>query len=141
MEAECLRGQIGAKLGFVRLGFNYFISDEVFEYILKAVHFVADHGWKLLPLYRFDPASGLWRHRTAPRAPTLADAVIPRVSAEPDRALTQYLDESRLFVRTVEAAPPHLPATDPVISEGFEQIRWFPLPGEALARLRGTHAA
>ncbi len=24
-----------------------------------------DHGWKLLPLYRFDPATGLWRHRRA----------------------------------------------------------------------------
>ncbi len=141
MEAECLRGQIGAKLGFVRLGFNYFISDEVFDYILEAVHFVADHGWKLLPLYKFDPASGLWRHRNAPPAPTLADAVIPRASAEPDRALTRYLDEARLLVRTVEAAPPYQPAADPVISEEFEQIRWFPLPGEALARLRRTHAA
>jgi selenocysteine lyase/cysteine desulfurase len=141
MEAECLRGNAGAKLGFVRVGFNYFISDEVFEYILEAVHFVASHGWKLIPLYRFDPASGLWRHRSAPAAPTLADAVVPRVSAEPDCALTHYLDEAGLFVRAVEAAPPDLPVTDPVISEGFEQIRWFPLPGEALARLRGTHAA
>jgi selenocysteine lyase/cysteine desulfurase len=30
MEAECRRGHIGAKLGFVRLSFSYFISDEVF---------------------------------------------------------------------------------------------------------------
>ena len=141
IEAECLRGQIGAKLGFVRLGFNYFIGEETFEYIVNAVHFVADHGWKLLPLYRFDPANGLWRHHAAPAAPTLADAVIPRASAESEGALAEYLEQARLFVRTVEAAPPYLPVCDPVISEGFKQIRWFPLPGEALAKLRGSHAA
>lgn len=141
MEAECLHGQMGAKLGFVRLGFNYFISDEVLEYILEAVHLIADHGWKLLPLYRFAPASGLWRHREAARAPTLADAVIPRTLAWPDHALVHHLEEARLIVRTIEAVPPSVPASDPVISKGFEQIRRFPLPGEALARLRGTHVA
>jgi uncharacterized delta-60 repeat protein len=31
--------------------------------------------------------------------------------------------------------------TDSVTGEAFEQIRWFPLPGEALERLRGSHAA
>jgi selenocysteine lyase/cysteine desulfurase len=139
MEAECVRGRLGAKLGFIRLGFNYFISEEVFEYILEAVHFVANHGWRFLPLYRFDPASGLWRHPSAPWAPTLADAAIPRVST--DHALAHTLEEARLLVQTVQAASPSLPASDPVIGEAFEQIRWFPLPGEALARLKGTHAA
>jgi selenocysteine lyase/cysteine desulfurase len=141
MEAECLRGEMGAKLGFVRLGFNYFISDAVFEYILDAVHLIAEHGWKFLPLYRFDPASGLWRHRAAPPAPTLADAVIPRALAWPDHALTHHLDEARLLVRTIEAVPPYPPADDPMVSEELEQIRWFPLPGEALARLRDTCVA
>jgi hypothetical protein len=50
---RCERGHLGAKPGFVRLGLNYFTSDELFDYTLDAVHFVAAHGWKLLPLYRF----------------------------------------------------------------------------------------
>jgi selenocysteine lyase/cysteine desulfurase len=141
MEAECVRGRTGAKLGFIRLGFNYFISEEVFEYILEAVHVVATHGWMLLPLYRFDPASGLWRHRSAPSPPTLANAAIPRVSTEPDIALTQYVERARRLVRAIAAAPPQQPISDPVIGEGFEQIRWFALPGDALARLRETHTA
>ena len=132
MESECRRGHLGAKLGFVRLGFNYFISDEVFDYIVEAVHLIAEHGWKLLPLYRFDPASGLWRHRAVPPAPTLADAVIPRRLDWPDHALSHHLDEAQIIVRTVEAVPPYLPMSDPVISEEFEQIRWFPLPGPVL---------
>jgi len=63
MDAQCAAGQLGIKLSFARLGFNYFISEHVFQYILEAVHLLADHGAKLLPLYRFDPASGAWRHR------------------------------------------------------------------------------
>ena len=65
MDDEVARGHLGAKLAFTRLSFNYFISETVFEYILDAVHLIADEGWKLLPLYRFDPDSGLWRHADA----------------------------------------------------------------------------
>ena len=89
MDAECAIGHLGARLGFVRVGFNYFISDAVFEYILEAVHLLAEHAWKLLPLYRFDPASGVWRHRDARSAPTLADAQVPRVTPEPEQALAR----------------------------------------------------
>jgi len=87
---QCRRGHIGAKLGFVRLSFSYFISDEVFEYILEAVHLLADHAWKLLPLYRFDACSGLWHHRDHRRAlPTLADIHPPRTTSKPDAALAR----------------------------------------------------
>jgi selenocysteine lyase/cysteine desulfurase len=141
MEAECRRGHLGAKLGFVRIGFNYFISDEAFEYILDAIHLLADYAWKLLPLYRFDPCSGLWHHRDHRRAvPTLADADLPRVTSEPAGDLARHLEQARQIVRTVESAPPYPSISDPVIGESFEQIRWFPLPGEALARLRESHA-
>ena len=66
MNTEAARGNNGAKLALVRLGFNYFISEAVFEYIVEAVHLLANEGWKLLPRYRFDPASGVWRHRSGP---------------------------------------------------------------------------
>jgi selenocysteine lyase/cysteine desulfurase len=141
MDAECAVGHLGARLAFVRVGFNYFIGDAVFRYILEAVHLLAEHAWKLLPLYRFDPASGLWRHRDAGPAPTLADAPVPRRSREPDQALAKRLEEARLLVRAVEARPPRTPEPDPPLSPGFERIRWFPLPGEALARLARADAA
>jgi Cu+-exporting ATPase len=39
------------------------------------------------------------------------------------------------LVRAVEAAPPSEPLHDPEVSEAFERVRWFPLPGEAQAEL------
>ena len=36
------------------------------RFIAAAIRFVADHGVKFLPVYRFDMHTGAWRHRTAP---------------------------------------------------------------------------
>ena len=47
-EREITRGCEGIKPGWVRVNFNYFISEVVFDYLLEAVHLVADQGWKLL---------------------------------------------------------------------------------------------
>ena len=106
MDAEVSRGHVGAKLSFTRLGFNYFTSETVFDYVLRAVHLVADQGWRLLPQYRFDPGSGLWSHvrRPARRRVSLAavsfgtdgpiggDGV---AVVESEDALSGYLEEAR----------------------------------------------
>jgi len=39
------------KPGWCRVNFNYFIREEEFQFIIKAIEQVAEHGWKLLPLY------------------------------------------------------------------------------------------
>ena len=57
-EREIARGSEGIKPGWVRVNFNYFISEAVFEFILGAVELVASDGWRLLPHYRFEPDSG-----------------------------------------------------------------------------------
>ena len=64
------------------------------------------HGWRLLPEYRFDPATGLWRHRGGPVEPPLrlASALRRRrrgcaapsaTTSRPRSALAGYLDEAR----------------------------------------------
>jgi hypothetical protein len=141
MDAEVARGHLGAKLAFVRLSFNYFMSETVFEYILEAVHLVADEGWKLLPLYSFDPESGLWRHADAhAREPlSLHDALAPAAPhpTAPESVLPGYLERAREVIAGVEAHPPSaLPM--PALTPDFERIRWFPLPGEALRRQTAT---
>jgi selenocysteine lyase/cysteine desulfurase len=140
MDAECSLGHVGARLAFVRIGFNYFISEAVFAYILEAIHLLAEHAWKLLPLYRFDPASGLWRHRDAHPSPTLANAPIARVTRESEHALTKRLEDARAIIRAVESSPPRVTDSDRLLSPQFERIRWFPLAREARARLAGADA-
>jgi selenocysteine lyase/cysteine desulfurase len=143
MDAEVARGHMGSKLAFVRVGFNYFISETVFEYIVEAIHLLANEGWKLLPLYRFDPHSGLWHHASGHAGPSLSLDDVPfnsdrpwSLAAQPESVLARQLAEARRIIREVEAAPPTAPLGDSTVTPEFERIRWFPLPGEAVARLR-----
>jgi selenocysteine lyase/cysteine desulfurase len=130
MEAEVANGRMGAKLAFTRLTFDYLISETAFDYILEAVHLIADHGRRLLPLYRFDPASGLWHHRAGvPEPAPDLHAALTGASAlptAPESVLPGQLEAARQIIAAVDAEPP----ADPVLTPEFERIRWFALPGD-----------
>ena len=107
MHAEAVLGRPGAKLGFTRLSFNYFISEAVFDYIVEAVHLLANEGWKLLPLYRFDAATGLWQHASS-RAAAAADAggcVGEPLPTAPESVLARQLEQARRIIGAIDAAP------------------------------------
>lgn len=150
-EREIVRGCEGIKPGWVRVNFNYFITETVFGFLLEAVKLVAEHGWKMLPDYEFCPVSGLWHHRAGPTTPPMSLRQIryaegtmqysARHATEPESALAGYLTEAR---RLFGEAPARLRAsqvTDPVLSADFHHLRWFPLPGEAHAELCGSDVA
>jgi selenocysteine lyase/cysteine desulfurase len=139
-ERETARGCEGIKPGWIRVNFNYFISDAVFDYVLDAVDLVASEGWRLMPLYRFEYKTGLWLHRQgSAEAPMSLDAIRyqdgrMRYAAHrhraPESALATYLDEARRLL----AAPPPPAAPDPeALSADFEALRWFWLPEEIAA--------
>jgi len=141
MQAEVARGNAGAKLAFTRISFNYFISETVFDYIVDAVHLIAREGWKLLALYRFDPVTGLWHHRCGAPAElaSLRDVLAGerrQMASAPESVLPAQLNAARQVVAAVQGDPPGATLDDPQLSEEFERIRWFPLPGESLDRLR-----
>ena len=69
-EREITRGCEGIKPGWVRVNFNYFISETVFDYVLEAVRLVARDGWRLLGDY----GSTRERPLAAPRRPGRAAA-------------------------------------------------------------------
>jgi selenocysteine lyase/cysteine desulfurase len=50
--------------GFTRFSLTFFMDDAQVDFILGAVKFVCEHGWKLLPLYTFNLETGEWRHKT-----------------------------------------------------------------------------
>ena len=127
----------GIKPGWVRVNFNYFISEAVFDYILEAVHLVAESGWKLLPYYRFSVDSGLWRHRDHQigRGLGLDDLSFDsgeleyrsRKLTEPESALARHLEDARGIVAKAETEYGGEVETA-VLAEELERLRWFPLP-------------
>lgn len=145
-EREIVKGCEGVKPGWVRVNFNYFVSEPVFEFILEAVRFVAEEGWKLLPHYRFDPDSGQWRHRAGRHTPALRLTDVgyqagkmeyrSRRWTEPEHALAGYLEQARRIVDEA-VANPAVGLEDPALSSDFEHLRWFPLPSEIAAELAG----
>ena len=138
-EREITRGCEGIKPGWVRVNFNYFIDDETFDYIVDAVDLTATHGWKLLPHYRFEPDTGLWRHRDRHVEPpmSLLDVSYEHGVLEfPERRLrapVSSLGEYReaamgLFDAAFDIGPD--PIGLPETTSDFEHLRWFPYPDE-----------
>jgi selenocysteine lyase/cysteine desulfurase len=155
-EREIVRGCEGIKPGWVRVNFNYFLSETQFQYILDAIHLVATDGWRLLPHYSFDPDTGQWRHRRdrgTAGVMRLGDVSYrtgkmeyrSRHATEPEWALPGYLDEARRIIAQASEELRTVSIEDPARTRDFEELRWFLLPGEVLAELRGDepghHAA
>ncbi|KAG5041288.1 hypothetical protein JHK85_013764 [Glycine max] len=57
-------GYIGVKPGWTRVSFPYYMSEEDFEYILRAIEFLAVYGQRFIPLYSFNLINGSWRLKT-----------------------------------------------------------------------------
>jgi selenocysteine lyase/cysteine desulfurase len=117
-EREIAGGCEGIKPGWVRVNFNYFISEPVFAYVVEAVRMVAQQGWRLLGDYRFDPATGLWRHRRGPAEPPLrlsqvgydeqGNMTYPRHCERAAEAeLRRYLDEAAALLAAAEVTADH----------------------------------
>jgi selenocysteine lyase/cysteine desulfurase len=127
------------KPGWVRVNFNYFISEAEFDFILEAVHAVATNGWRLLPDYEFVPDTALWRHRAGnPKPPkSLHDIDLSQPPVRSAHTVEQR-DEVRLFAEYLEAGRAlmentlHPASSTPPLDAGAESLRWFPTPGEVV---------
>jgi selenocysteine lyase/cysteine desulfurase len=138
-QRQISQGCEGIKPGWVRVNFNYFISDTVADYIINAVTFVARYGHLFLADYRFDPARGLWHHRGGLIEPPMRleqlsydrDGQLSYPSHHhraPENALATYLAEAE------QLAAKRSPDTtaEATISADFDQLRWFELPTDCL---------
>jgi selenocysteine lyase/cysteine desulfurase len=136
-------GSEGIKPGWVRVNFNYFISEEVFQFIIDAVDLLAREGWRFLPHYDFDPVTGIWRHKEARPGSALRLTDISYTSGkmsyrsrhitEPESAYAEYLAEAQQMIQDMKEAEargenPCCGCVD--LGEDLERLRWFPLPGE-----------
>ncbi len=137
IEAAVANGCEVIKPGWIRVNFNYFIEEEAFQFIVDAVHVVADQGWRLLPLYTYDAGTALWRHRDGLPKPasSLNDvdfkgiATAPAPSTAPIEDLKVYLDEARRIL----GRDPETGGQFADLGPGAEELRWFPNPAEVRA--------
>ncbi len=68
------KGFHGIKPGWCRIGFHYVFDDDETAFILDAVEFIADYGYRFLPLYEFDHCSGVWSHKRANKSQVVFSA-------------------------------------------------------------------
>jgi selenocysteine lyase/cysteine desulfurase len=144
-EREIARGCEGIKPGWVRVNFNYFISEQVFEFVLRAVHLVADEGWRMVPQYQFDPMTALWTFadRTGAAPLSLDDISFTAAGIEHpehrktvgEEALAGYLTEGEQTLLAVQ--PSDQEPERPELTADFELLRWFHLPDEMQRELLG----
>ena len=143
-EREITGGCEGIKPGWVRVNFNYFLSDTVADYVMDAVRLVARDGWRLLGDYLFEPDS---RSVAAPRRggraadPAAGHRVCGRRRDGRCRARTPAAARScsPSTCATVPRSsrrrrPPDLTQHAAGLSADFEHLRWFDLPTERDSR-------
>nr|CCA19622.1 unnamed protein product putative [Albugo laibachii Nc14]CCA22872.1 unnamed protein product putative [Albugo laibachii Nc14] len=139
--------------GFTRLSFPYFMQNSEVDFILKAVHFIADHGWKFLLQYRFNHKSGEWKHvsRFSKHCERkwlshfFSDPALSSVSLD----LVDEIDVASEFEKAVNAAndladdcvrlarqSPITPSAAWMLDESYESLRWFVYPFEVGCLLR-----
>jgi selenocysteine lyase/cysteine desulfurase len=134
--AEIGLGCEGIKPGWTRINFNYFISGAVADYLIDAVDLIATHGHRLLPDYRFDPHTGIWRHRGGTQQPPLR---LTDLTYAPDGTLTSPARRARAgeeslagYLREahdlMSARPGHIDDGPTGLPDDFESLRWFHLP-------------
>uniref|UniRef100_M4B793 Aminotransferase class V domain-containing protein n=1 Tax=Hyaloperonospora arabidopsidis (strain Emoy2) TaxID=559515 RepID=M4B793_HYAAE len=139
------------KPGVSRVSFPYFLDHDEVEYILDAINFVADHGWKLLPQYDFDPKNGAWRHvsRATVRFPakkflasmqlddletvrqSVCDLPIYNIAAHRCGNLRQAAVLAEACIKEAVSAD-DLPVGQK-LAPSHEWLRWFVYPHEAVA--------
>ena len=144
IEAEIQQGSMILRPGWVRLNFNYFIDEQEFEYLLKAMELVAEHGWRLLPYYQFDAVAGVWRFQ-GEEARLKADLDSWRfgdTTAAPTTPVKTLGLEGQLEAAETELLQGGRSERryDLQLSKSAEQLRWFLLPQEACSQLQAQCA-
>ncbi|MFE9648326.1 aminotransferase class V-fold PLP-dependent enzyme [Streptomyces sp. NPDC006365] len=142
---EVAHGCDGIKPGWIRVNFNYFISDTVRDYLIDAIDLIATHGHRLLPDYRFDAHTGQWHHHDGPADAPLrltdvrfgVDGWTSAPAVRHHRLGEEALSGQLARAREVLAARPDRLDDGPTgLPADFEHMRWFPLPPVCMEQTR-----
>jgi selenocysteine lyase/cysteine desulfurase len=146
-EAQITGGCEGIKPGWIRVNFNYFVSDAVVDHIIESLLFVAKHGHLFLTDYHFNPDSGLWRHKDGPVEPPMSlNSISYNSSGEmqypikhdraPESSLKGYIIRAHELAHEKKPAAASIESTaiTDLLGERFESMRWFELSEESIQK-------
>ncbi|TYZ64994.1 hypothetical protein PybrP1_000442 [[Pythium] brassicae (nom. inval.)] len=142
--------------GFSRVSFPYFMDDDELEYIVRAIKFVADEGWKFLPQYKFNHKSGVWKHTSRftkfPNRKWLSLFATAKGQSQEQQTLDGGPDALRAhraanlaqaqqlaaesFKGSKAAAGSVAASAAQMLEDSYEALRWFAYPSEAAAALK-----
>ncbi|MDY6915623.1 MAG: aminotransferase class V-fold PLP-dependent enzyme [Candidatus Cloacimonadota bacterium] len=101
-------GYAGIKPGWVRLNLHYTLSEEELNYLIEAIKFVANHGYKFLKDYLFNIKTGDWKHINdnlenplefnIKEAINSSGAVAPKAS-DPNKTYVENLKNSEKLIK------------------------------------------
>lgn len=145
--------------GSTRLNLHYSLDDHTVGYVIDALNFVADEGWKLMPQYTFYPETGEWIHFNNRKfsqrkwlgnisytedgtmkyrkevgeflEPSSNQKLYKRYLAEARETVKNAVDEFRKKSNFGLAAQQNL-----FMDPQAEKLRWFVFPSEVLAQIR-----
>ncbi len=132
------------KPGWVRLNLNYFIGEETFEYLLRAVELLAEHGWKMFSAYSYDAERSLWVHsaNTPQHCHSLAEISYDKggfyspqdVDHGARQSLEIYLEQAEKILTASELAHEDFTSLRPApeLPQSYENLRWYSLPQDKL---------
>jgi hypothetical protein len=131
-------GYCGMKPGWCRVGLHWVMDDDEADYVIAAVHFIAQHGRRFLKLYDFDLSTGTWTHKHEGNTlPTFdLDAALGDEEGEPailslalrKQLYNHYMTEAERWVqRLTEDGPAVLESLEGELGE----LQFFALPESA----------
>jgi len=129
------QGYCGLKPGWCRVGLHWVMDDAEANYVIDAIHFVANHGHHFLTLYDFDLHTGTWQHKQGPGTlPEFSlDLALAGDAAEPatlslalrEQLYDHCLIEARRWVKRLEEAPA---AALELLDGELGELQFFMLP-------------
>ncbi len=135
------QGYCGLKPGWCRVGLHWVMDDAEAQYVIDAVHFLANEGHHFLSLYDFELETGTWKHRHAsPDLPEFSlDEALSNVDGEPRRLsldlrqqlYNHYMTEAQRFAaRLREEAATECASLDGDLAE----LQFFSMPADEVQK-------
>lgn len=126
-------GKQGIKPGWCRVNFHYLFSETEFEFICKAIEFIADYGYLFLEEYTFNVQSGEWTHLkfeeilnfNQPDVKSIVSSELKdcfeEESIDRDAEFIKYIKDAMNIIKKFKEKKEYQQFDDP----SLEELRWF----------------